>query len=68
MPTIRDFKVGDRIQNSYYCSGIVTSIKDDTLIARYTERNQSWSETYDANWFKKYGEFLKKLPRLAKHI
>lgn len=59
MATIDEFKIGDRIENSYGCRGRVVEIGNDAMRATYTERGGSWTETYDAAWFRSYGQFLK---------
>jgi hypothetical protein len=55
-----DFKIGDRVENSYGARGKVTSI-DGPVVVTYADRGCTWTGKYDDKWFKTYPGMLRKL-------
>jgi hypothetical protein len=56
----RDFKPGDRVENSYRARGKVTAA-EPVLTVSYFDRGKSWTSRHTDPWFKRYPDMLKKV-------
>lgn len=57
-----DFKLGDRVENSYGAHGTVDLINDNGVRVTFKDRG-TWSAVYSTDWFKKWATMLKKIAK-----
>ena len=58
-------KVGDHLQSPAGSYGRVIRIENGTVFATYRDRGGDWQATYTPEWFKRYGDLLRRMERPA---